>query len=248
MSECFKCGVSGDKARLYDAISEHGIVKICSVCNSVEKLPLIQRATTEQIKQSERQQTVREKIAGFRGGLALSREPTLRDLVDKKFKENVSKDIQPRPDLIENFNWIIQRVRRMKHISREQFAKDLGESETSIKMLEEGVLPENDNRLISKVESYLGIILRKPGVLINPPKELPKEQRILSFDEQTAKKLKISDLREIKKRRGEEDLNSYVETWGDAERERKPSEESNSEEKKENVNFDISEGEIDEFF
>lgn len=49
--ECFKCGVSGDKAYLYDAISSEGFVKICKDCRFEEDIPIIKkRAGTEQEK------------------------------------------------------------------------------------------------------------------------------------------------------------------------------------------------------
>jgi len=245
MTECFRCGISGEKARLSDAISESGIVMICSSCNAIEKLPIIKRATTEQIKQSERQQTVREKMAGFTGRPLITREPTLRDIVDRNYKEKMAKDIKPRPDLIDNFNWVIMRERRLKHISRDKFAKDLGESETSIRMIESGILPEDDNRLINKIEAYLGIILRKPGVLIEAPKELRKlsvEQKKIVSDENLINK-NIFDLKGAKKKQ-EEDLKSYAEAWGKDEEEEEKEEEPEKEEK----GYTVSEGDIDEFF
>ena len=258
MAECFRCGVPEDKVRLYDAISGGGIVRICSMCNAIEKLPLIKRPTTDQLRQSERQQTTKEKIAQFRSTpSAIGREVSLRELVDKKFRETSSKQIQPRPDLIDNFHWTIMRIRRMKHISREQFAKDLGETETVIQLLEQGIVPENDNKLINKVENYLGISLKRLGILATPPKSLQakdsqklsaEEQKKLSFDDYTAKNLKISDLRNMKKRRQEEDFNTYVETWGEGIESSEEKKEDANEEKRESSDYTISEGDIDEFF
>ena len=51
MTECFKCGVLGEKAYLYDAISSEGFVKICKDCRFEEDIPIIKkRAGTEQEK------------------------------------------------------------------------------------------------------------------------------------------------------------------------------------------------------
>jgi len=97
------------------------------------------------------------------------------------------------------------RARRARHISREQFARDLGESETVVKMIEQGILPEDDNRIIRKVESYLGINLRKPEFRRQEKKEL-------GFDNVSVDNLTISDLKEMKEKKGE-GFSEPVEVW-----------------------------------
>ncbi len=218
MNECFKCGVSGEKARLFDVVSKEGIVKICSHCFPEESLPLIQRATTLQLKDAEKEQTYREGIKEFnkprpiRDDFRKPENVSLREIVDRNLKINLKEDIKPRPDLVENFHWIIMRERRAKHISREQFAKDLGESETLIKMVEQGVLPENDNLIINKIEGYLHINLRKSEFSEQTKK------KDLGFDSGSVANLTISDLREMKNQRGEEIFLNSTKVWeGDIE-------------------------------
>ena len=43
MNDCFNCGVSGERIRLFDAISGKGIVKICKECASKENIPIIRK-------------------------------------------------------------------------------------------------------------------------------------------------------------------------------------------------------------
>ncbi len=220
MNECFKCGLSGEKVRLFDVISKEGIVKICGHCFSEEDLPLIKRATTSQLKDAEKEQTFRERIKAFdetpviRNDLNKQENVSLRDLVDKNFKTNFKQEVRPRPDLIENFHWIIMRERRAKHISREQFAKDIAESETLIKMIEQGVLPENDNLIINKIEGYLSVNLRKPEF------REQTEKKKLGFDSVSVENLTISDLKELKNKEEDEMFLNPVEVWdGDIEAE-----------------------------
>jgi ribosome-binding protein aMBF1 (putative translation factor) len=222
MNECFKCGISGEKARLFDVISDSGIVKVCNNCFSEENLPLIKKPTTLQIKESEKQRTFHEKISTSlankipvrKNDLSDKKNVSLRDIVDKNLKINLLESIKPRPDLVDNFHWVIMRIRRARHISREQFAKDLGESETLIKMIEQGILPEDDNKIINKIEGYLGIKLRKSEFGV---KEEPREKE-LGFDSVSATNLTISDLREMKKKKEEEIFSKSVEVWdGDIE-------------------------------
>lgn len=217
MNECFKCGISGEKARLFDVIASEGIVKICSHCFSEEDLPLIKRATSFQLKDSEKQQTHKERVKSFsktpvRNDLNKKENVSLRDIVDRNLKIDSQKSVKPRPDLVENFHWVIMRARRAKHVSREQFAKDLGESETLIKMVEQGVLPEDDNLIINKIEGYLGINLRKQEF----QKQMKKKE--LSFDSVGVNNLTISDLKEMKEKRDEDIFSNPVEVWdGDIE-------------------------------
>ncbi len=194
-NECFKCGVSGEKVRLNDAISSKGIVKICSDCNVVERLPIIKKPSTEQIADSQRQMSVRNMLAANKGRPA-GREVSLRELVDRNLKERLAK--QP-SDLIDNFQWTIQRTRRNRKITREQFARGIDETEATVRMLESGVLPNNDYRIISKAESFLGITLKKrEGSKLSEPSRI-QSSRQLGFDRDSASRLKIADLREMKK-------------------------------------------------
>ncbi|MCK4647549.1 hypothetical protein KAT24_01300 [Candidatus Pacearchaeota archaeon] len=223
MNECFKCGISGEKARLFDVIASEGIVKICSRCFSEEKLPLIKRPTTSQLKDSEKQHTYQERIKAFskapmQNDLHRKENVNLRDIVDRNLKIDLQENVKPRPDLVENFHWVIMRARRAKHISRMQFAKDLGESETLIKMVEQGVLPEDDNKIINKIETYLSINLRKQEFME------PTKKKGLGFDSVSVQNLTISDLKEIRDKGDEDIFANTQEVWeGDIEGDSLPS-------------------------
>jgi len=224
-NECFRCGVSGEKVRLFDAISNKGIVKICADCNMTERLPLIKKATDRQIEESQRQKSVRDMLGGMNRNKMSGREMSLRELVDKNMKERLSK--QP-SDLIDNFHWEIQRIRRLRKITREQFAKGISEPESTVRMLEQGILPNNDYKIINKIEGFLQINLRKPGTSGMPDTNQAPEQkrrfpattpmktnseppRRLGFDRDSSSKIKIADLKEMKKK--QEEPKKPIDTW-----------------------------------
>lgn len=221
MNECFRCGISEEKAKLYSAISERGVVKICGDCNLIEKLPIIKKPSDSQIEDSKRQKSVRDMLSGInKGKLLAGREVSLRELVDRNLKER--KEKQP-ADLVDNFHWTIQRIRRNRKITREQFAKGIGEPESTVRMIEQGVLPDNNYKIISKIESYLGISLKKPGTTGFPNTDAREQERRftpettikeppkrLGFDRNSASQLKIQDLKEMKK------------TLSDSEKSKKP--------------------------
>ena len=208
--ECSVCGVSNKKVRLLDVISSKEIVKICEACSKAEDMPVLRRPTTFQLKESEKELRIHDMLLSARRQKKESWrelekkyektkiETTLKEIVDKNYEMMVSQEKKPRPDLVDNFHWIIMRARRLKKLTQEQLAKEISESVAAIKMVEQGILPEDDYRLVNKLEAFLGINLVK-GVSKIPefsPERSPA--RIIKFDTQTMKDLTISDLKRMK--------------------------------------------------
>jgi len=223
--ECSRCGISDGNTKLFNVISSKGIVKLCENCSSIERLPIVKQPTEEQITEAQKPRSMRERFArpAVRQG-----ETSLRALIDQKFKNRGS---QNHPDLVDNFHWTIQRIRRERKITREQFAKSVGESDETIRLVESGFLPSNDYKIISKIENYLGVSLRKMGssgfpdtsqarkfvldnsLIAKEQKEIAQEKtKELKFDKESVGHLKISDLRDIKKRQ-DDGSKSQVESW-----------------------------------
>lgn len=223
--ECFECGISGGKVVLFDAISDKGIVKICEKCASEQDIPIIRKPTDFQFKESEKKQTIYERLSRVAGidtekipeNKELNKqEVSLRSIIDKNFKSRF-KEAKSYDDLISNFHWIIMRVRRLKKITQEQLASAIGEAETAIKMAEKGILPENYSLLVKKLEDYLEIKLmkrdfsekrEKPIEVVNS-ELLGKPQKIFGLE--ATKSLTISNLKEMKKRRESDILEETAE-------------------------------------
>ena len=208
--ECSVCGKSGEKARLLDAISSKGIIKICEACFKEEDMPILRRPTTFQLKESEKEQKIHDVLLSARKQKKESFEElekkheetkietTLKDVIDKNYEITVSKEKKPRPDLVDNFHWLIMRTRRLKKLTQEQLAKEISESTVAIKMVEKGILPEDDYRLVNKIGSFLGINLVKGAskTTLLSPEKLPA--RIIKFDKETMQDLTIADLKGMK--------------------------------------------------
>ena len=145
MNECFNCGISGERVRLFDAISGKGIVKICKECVSNEEIPIIRKPSevfTRPILHDnlkDKGGTVYERLSRMSGidsrdkktpeekEFSQKQETTLRDIIDKNFKAQIKEELKPRPDLVDNFNWVIMRARRSKHITQEQLVEAIVE-------------------------------------------------------------------------------------------------------------------------
>ena len=116
--ECFNCGISEKKIRLFDVIAKEGIVKMCEECASKENIPLIKKKPGESYfsYNLKKKETVYERLSRISGvnskdikseeekELLKKQENNLREIVDKNYYEKISKE--PKPDfLIDNFHW-----------------------------------------------------------------------------------------------------------------------------------------------
>jgi ribosome-binding protein aMBF1 (putative translation factor) len=224
MAECFRCGISEDKTKLYNAISGKGIVKICGNCASIENFPIIKKPVIEN-QIVPQKPLIKDRLIRM-SNPPIGREISLRALVDRE-----KPKMQNHPDIIDNFHWTIQRIRRARKITREQFAKGIDEPESKVRMIEQGFLPESDYKIINKIENYLGVSLRKPGTSGFPNTDAQKKyvldnsliteklpQKNLGFDAPSTRQLNISDLKEMKRKyeeekRKDDSINSWEEEY-----------------------------------
>lgn len=210
METCFRCGISSERTILYDAISNKGLVKICSSCNIREGFPILKKSGAPP---EEKRQSVYERLSTISGFDKREREKheqeekmrkqneDIKQVLDKRFKDEMmagelKKDTTD-PSLVRNFHWDMMRARRMKHMTQEQLAEALGESVLAIKMAERGMLPREKERLVKKIENYLKIKIMnlpipEPVVAQPNPEEVPIEE--------IKKKFSIRDLFGFKKK------------------------------------------------
>lgn len=205
--QCENCGVEGSKERLFDVVSlkEKGVIKLCEKCTRQEGSPILRRPTTFQLKETEKKDSYYEKVdRNRRAHMEKSREKTsrqnvnLNEIVNRNYVDKLPKERRPRPDLVDNFHWIIMRSRRLKKITQAKLAKEISESESAIKMAEQGILPEDDHRLVRKLEGFLDIKLIKDGFSSANSRTEKFPARILSFDKEALDSLRISDLKALK--------------------------------------------------
>ena len=203
---CVKCGVSGGGIKLFDVISDEGIVKVCRICLAGENVPVVSQPSLEKASEAVKPAGVYDRLSNMSGikpdfshaKNSISDEVTLREIVDRNFQDRITTKKLPRSDLIENFHWVIMRARRSKKLTPEQLAKQIGEPALAIKVAEQGNLPDDGYLLVGKLESALGINILK--------KEVAERIRFqksdkLTFEDENTKMLTLDDLRELKKKR-----------------------------------------------
>lgn len=225
---CAFCYRSEKEVMLSDAIYNNEIVKICQECALLEEIPIIRKPTSYQLKAAEKSSTVYERLSKMTG---VSRDKSERQETSKtsekqriqeiargqavnaikdeqlsiKKRQELAKKANQPLDLIDNFHWHIQMARRNKKISTSQLASAIGETEDIIKMIESGKLPGDGKKIIRKIEQYLNIRLTKEEFEAeqNRIKSSRQPSRILNFNSEKLKNLKISDLIEMKKQKEE---------------------------------------------
>lgn len=202
MLRCAHCELPKEEHELFEVISKEGIVRVCKDCAQREEIPIIK--TSRKISGlSKKRESVYERlsrIAKFNSRIQRTEEERefmrrqdakLKRIADENFRKNIIDE--PKPDfLIDNFHWKIMRVRRLKHLTQAQLAKEISEPEAAIKAIEKGVLSRGSHKLIEKIEDYFGIRITYPEF-----REKIKSRTEIEFDPVTTKKLTIADLKEM---------------------------------------------------
>lgn len=167
MEKCARCSRNEEEVRLFDGLYVNDAVKICERCAIISNIPIIKRPSVDQLKNSEQQYGVRERLMQM-NHLAPSgkKEKTALDaLRELENKPELEKPEDLVFKLVDNFHWTIQTERRRKGLSTKQLADMLGESEAALKLLEKGIVPNKAINLITAIEQFLKIRLIKKDFL-----------------------------------------------------------------------------------
>lgn len=222
--KCFRCLKSGKIVRLLDAIYGNEVAKICEECALLEDIPIIRKPSSFQLEESNRQYTVQERLARMSGVKGKAEPSSLKIQVKKEETRGITLDRLRKPkdyseilrrreerarvrniplNLIDNYNWFIQRARRNRKMTLIQLGSIIGESNSSLKLIEDGFLPDDADRIIRKIEQFFKINLRKSQQQgeVERIERVKTPARILSFNPKTLSDLTISDLRKLKEER-----------------------------------------------
>ncbi len=181
------CPLCGLNSKLVEAIGESEIVEVCERCAIKNSFPVINKPSIDQIRKESR----------FYSPNTNSIVKSVRKIdpetekVNHELKSIVATHVKKGDynDLVDNFHWNIQQGRRLKKLSQKQLGEHIAEPEIIIAMAEKGELPENYQKVITKLEQYLGIKLNK-----HPDKRFSKELDIKKID---LNSITTSDLKKI---------------------------------------------------
>lgn len=234
--ECEKCGVSEDKASLFDVVFEDKLVHMCKLCAEFEDLPVIRKVSGyDGGVPEERHQSVYErmtKISGVKRDInnapkinprdsIIKKDMTLRDVVERGMKNKVETQpvVMRRPDLIGNYHWIVMRARRSRKMSHVQLADEIGESPDVLMRIERGIIPEKD-LVLRKLEKALKVRLFVASpedkeeyfssvVGENELIEKKFSDKSINLDPELSSALSVGDMKELEEKMPVEDKISY---------------------------------------
>lgn len=203
MGVCFKC--DEEKEKLFDIISEEGIMNLCADCIQDDVVPIVKKPFEGAFEDTNSKKSVYERLSSVAGinpnkYRKFGEEDEEKDLQDAELKELVSQNLgfdsggnlDLEVDLIRNFHWIIMRARRLKKLTLSELARRIAEPEEILKMVEGGDVSKANFELINKLELFFGI-----QVLTNEIRKKIVEDKKISFDKVISQSLTIDDLREM---------------------------------------------------
>jgi ribosome-binding protein aMBF1 (putative translation factor) len=196
MRECYFCGISEEKAILYEVVGKEGVIPVCRRCYFKEnEMPVVEKRDLNKIPHA----TVRERLAKINHMSIETEVPktprralhdvSLNDLIEKNYRNNLSEVKVDPTDLVPNFHWVVMRKRRQFKISQKELAERICEPAVAIEFLEKGILPQEYYNLVRKVEEALKIqLFKEPRKFVAP----------VSVD-QLPEDLTVGDVKEGKK-------------------------------------------------
>lgn len=233
MDICERCERSDKEVKLVDAIYDREIVKICEECALTENIPIVRRPSSSQLQESEKSYSVGERMKRMAGvahneikkeefkpqtlTLDRLRKPKdYRTIINDKFQQ-AKQNNQPL-NLVDNYQWHILMARKNRKISRKQLADAIGESENTVRLIEEKFLPDDALRVINKIEQYFGIGLKIGSQPITSAyiDNRPVPTRVIKIDAKLAENVTIDDLRKMKEAREKavkDDINMAEFVW-----------------------------------
>ena len=139
---------------LVEAIEEGRIVKVPEQYARREGLLILKKAPIEAQKSLTPSYMLEKKERHTSHAVPLDNYIRLKP--DWREKQVIS-------ELVDNFHWQIRYNRRVRGLSRKQFARMINIPEEQVQVLESGRLPSNDFVLINKLQKFFNINLRKDG-------------------------------------------------------------------------------------
>lgn len=241
--KCFICNRDESEAGLVDVICDREIQRVCEECVISENLPVVQRPSGSQISESQRPRTVRERLSRMAGvpfkstasqdtgnpaiTLDSLRKPRDYNAILAK-KPDLKKRENETAGLVDNFNWHVQMARRARKLSLTQLGSLIGEPELGLRMIEQGVLPDNGMRVIAKLEQFFKIKLGKTEVEREKARleKVKSPARVLSFDPESLKSITLADLKKMRDAKEQDDWEQARSVaWRGRKREEKKKEE-----------------------
>lgn len=181
---CHICNKSEEGTQYVRGIYEGEVVDVCKTCAAIERIPVLRKATQDQINKANVHYSVRERMermSNVKPTMATDQSVARRNLS----KLNFPQQRKDQEGLVENYDWKMKTARRRHKLSIAQLALTSGVSAEDIQKLENGQGISGMETAIAKLEVSLGVQLSKYKSKIQPASfEEPKEEFLMQPEEQ----------------------------------------------------------------
>jgi ribosome-binding protein aMBF1 (putative translation factor) len=171
---CNRTDIENDAVK---TIWEGEVVNACKNCALREQLPIIKKATQEQVDASNVHYSVRERMERMTKKPTVMREQAITHKnLSKLHFPGIRQDHE---SLVQNYDWELKTTRRRKKLSIAQLALASGLVPEDIQKLENGQIVDNLETVATRLENTLGIILLKKTSKIVQSRLAKTEQEII---------------------------------------------------------------------
>lgn len=158
--ECKICGKTHEETELSNGIFEGRIEPVCANCARLEGIPLVKKPNPDSFEEKRENLSVRERMERMNQ----QKKPIQKEhfIAHKNLaKLHFPTKREDHPELIENYDWILKTARRRKKLSQTQVAEELIIPLQVIMDLESGKIAKDFMNYLDKLETFLGIRIRK---------------------------------------------------------------------------------------
>lgn len=141
-----------EKDTIVEAIDDGKIVFVPESYARIEGLPIVRRPEAKITGVEER---------SSKAGISKNEKKGL--LKFEEFRKPLKEEGSVLSELKDNFHWELLSRRKEKSLTRKQVSQAINVNEYELKMIEHGILLNEDFILVNKLQEFYGINLRKDG-------------------------------------------------------------------------------------
>ncbi|MGK0209164.1 MAG: ribosome-binding protein aMBF1 (putative translation factor) [Patescibacteria group bacterium] len=160
---CMVCKKSEDIIGLHEGIYDNELGMVCLECAHEEHIPIMKKASVEQLAAADRRYSVRERMDKMSG---MDRRRTVLGRDEQMVRNNLSRLKMPsakekHEDVADTYYWELNMARRRKKMTLNQVSVATEIPSTVIESIEKGKIPKDFEQIFVRLEDYFGIKLLK---------------------------------------------------------------------------------------
>lgn len=160
---CRICKKTEQETKLFPGILATEMVNVCEECAEDQNIPIIKKPSKEQLTQSQKTYTVKERLSRMQNPRREATEISSDQMVTQRNlnKLRAPPKKQHHPEVQDDYSWKLQMTRRRLKMTTSQLSSKIKTESHKIRDIERGILPKDFKEIFLKLEALLGIKLLK---------------------------------------------------------------------------------------